>query len=492
MRRRAAVAVLTIAGLVGGCRVGPDYIRALLPTPATYKELPRDLPKESGIWKQALPADRLSRAKWWEAFVNPQLDALEDQVTSANQDIKAAEANFRQARALVGYSRAAEFPSITTAPGIESLRWSNNQPYFSGTHTTGNFILPLDVSYEIDLWGKIERTVTAAGEEAQATAADLETVTLSLHAELMIDYFELRSADSQQQLLNDTVKAYTEALQLTRNRAAGGAAPESDVAQAQTQLDITRVLATDIGVQRAQYEHAIAVLIGKAPADFDLAPAPLTLSQPAIPVGVPSDLLQRRPDIAAAERRMAEANERIGIAIAAYYPSLVLSPSGGFEGTNLSNWFGWPSVFWAVGGTLTQTLFDGGLRHAATAAARASYDATVANYRQTVLRGFQEVEDNLAALRILELEAEQQAQAVTSAKHSLELFANRYVGGRDTYLAVITAQTMALANERNETDILRRRMEATVRLIKALGGGWDASEMPTLEDVKSTDTENAN
>lgn len=487
MSRRSVVAVLALAGLAGGCKVGPDYIRALLPMPAAYKELPHDAPKESGVWHRAHPADRASRAKWWEAFDDPQLNALEEQVTSANLDIKAAEANFRQARALVGFSQAAEYPSISTAPSAESLRWSNHTPYFSGTHTTGEFILPLDVSYEIDLWGKIERTVTAAGEEAQATAADLETVGLSLHAELMIDYFELRSADSQQQLLNDTVKAYTEALQLTQNRAAGGAAPESDVAQAQTQLDTTRVLATDIGVQRTQYEHAIAVLIGKAPADFGLPVEPLTLRQPTIPVGVPSDLLERRPDIAAAERRMAEANERIGIAIAAYYPSLVLSPSAGFEGTAVSNLFGWPSVFWAVGGTLTQTVFDGGLRHAATEAARAEYDATVANYRQTVLRAFQEVEDNLAALRILEQEAQQQAQAVASAKHSLELFTNRYIGGRDTYLEVITAQTTTLANRRNETDILRRRMEATVRLVKALGGGWDVSEMPTLEKVRSTD-----
>ncbi|HEX4114106.1 MAG TPA: efflux transporter outer membrane subunit [Stellaceae bacterium] len=481
---------LVLLGPVAGCKVGPNYLRPFVAEPAAYKEAPPQPDQDAGIWKRARPADRAPRAKWWEAFGDPQLDALEDQVTAANQDLKAAEANFRQARALIGYSRAAEFPTVSVAPEIDSLRWSNNRPYFSDTKTTGDFILPFDLSYEVDLWGKIDRTVTAAGEEAQATAADLGTVSLSLHAELMLDYFDLRSADSQQQLLDDTVKAFAEALQLTKNRAAGGAAPESDVAEAQTQLDTTRVLATDIGVQRAQYEHAIAVLIGKPPASFGLKPAPLTLRQPAIPVGLPSELLQRRPDIAAAERRVAEANERIGIAIAAYYPSLDLNPSIGFEGSSLATWFGWPSLFWAVGGTLTQTLFDGGQRHAATAAARASYDATVANYRQTTLRAFQDVGDNLAALRILEEEARQQAQAVASAKNALRLFTNRYVGGRDTYLQVITAQTTTLANERNETDILRRRMEASVRLVKALGGGWDVSNLPKIDDLKKTDNRN--
>jgi NodT family efflux transporter outer membrane factor (OMF) lipoprotein len=485
MRHAVLWPAMALLGLVAGCKVGPDYFLPAMFTPAAYKEAPPDTLKESGIWKRARPTDRLSRTKWWETFGDPQLNALEEQVTAANQNLKAAEANFRQARALVGYSRAAEFPTVSVAPEIDSLRWSNNRPYFSNTKTTGDFILPFDLSYEVDLWGRVARTVTAAGEEAQATDADLQTVSLSLHAELMLDYFDLRAADSQQQLLDDTVKAYAEALQLTENRAAGGAAPESDVAEARTQLDTTRVMATDIGVQRAQDEHAIAVLIGKPPASFTLARAPLTLRQPAIPIGLPSELLQRRPDIAAAERRVAEANEKIGIAVAAYYPSLILNPSTGFEGATMATWFGWSSLFWAVGGTMTQVVFDGGQRHAATAAARAAYDATVANYRQTVLHAFQEVEDNLAALRILEIEARQQAQAVASAKNTLQLFTNRYVGGRDTYLQVITAQTATLMNERNETDILRRRMEASVRLVKALGGGWDVSELPPIKNSKT-------
>jgi NodT family efflux transporter outer membrane factor (OMF) lipoprotein len=331
--------------------------------------------------------------------------------------------------------------------------------------------LPFDLSYELDLWGRVRRTVAAAREEAQATAADLETALLSLRAEVALDYFELRSADAQQQLLNDTVNAFSAALQLTTNRFAGGAAPMSDVAQAKTQLDTTRVQATDIAVQRAQFEHAIALLIGQPPAAFSLPPAPLNLQPPAIPVGLPSQLLERRPDIAAAERRAAEANEQIGIARAAFFPTVLLNASAGFEGTSIGNVLMGASLFWAVGSSLTQTLFDAGRRRATSDAALANYDATVATYRQTTLTAFQQVEDNLAALRILEQEAQQQQQAVASAQESLQLFTNRYRGGVDTYLQVVTAQTFALTNERNAVDILRRRMNASALLIKALGGG---------------------
>ncbi len=487
MRRSRRLAALVALTLIAGCKVGPDYVKPDAPETAAYKEPPPDAFAGAGNWKRAQPSDRSLRAKWWEVFGDPQLNDLEEQVTAANQNLKAAEAVFEQARAMIGYARAAEFPTISTAPEIQSLRWSNNQPYFSNTHTTGNFLLPLDLTYEVDLWGRIARTVTAAGEEAQATEADLQTARLSLHAELALDYFDLRSADAQKQLLDDTVKAYTDALELTEHRADGGAAPESDVAQAQTQLDTTRVQATDIAVQRAQDEHAIAVLTGKPPAAFSLPPAPLAPRQPAIPVGLPSELLQRRPDIAAAERRMAEANEQIGIAQAAYYPSLILSPTAGFQGSSIATWFAWPSLLWAVGGTMTETLFDGGLRHAANAAALAAYNEAVANYRQTTLNAFQQVEDNLAALRILEQEAKQQEEAVASARNSLRLSTDRYVGGRDTYLLVITAQTMALTNERNATDILRRRMEASVLLVKALGGGWNESDLPPIDDLKKAD-----
>ena len=486
MRRlRAAAAVATFA-LTSACTVGPDYVKPTTPTAEAYKEAPPVASADGSVWNPAAPADQAGLGKWWEAYNDPTLNALEEQVTSANQSLKISEARFRQARALIGVSRAAEFPSLTALPGIASINTSDNKPYPSTSHTTGDFILPLDASYEVDLWGRIGRNVTAAGDEAQASAADLQTANLSLHAELAIDYFNLRSADSQKQLLDDSAKAFADAFQLTTNRVNGGAAPESDAAQAKTQLDTTRVQATDITVQRAQFDHAIAVLTGKSPSAFSLAPAPLALKQPSIPVGLPSELLQRRPDIAAAERRVAEANEQIGIATAAYYPSLLLSPMVGFEGHNAADWFNWPSLLWSVGFTMSQTIFDGGRHDALTEAARASYDANVATYRQVTLSAFQQVEDDLATLRILQQEAQQQDAAVASAQYSLQLFTNRYVGGRDTYLQVITAQTIALGNERNQTEILRRRMEASVQLIKALGGGWDAGTLPSLKVLEKS------
>lgn len=486
MTRGLRLVAALAAALTAGCSVGPNYVRPSVPETQAYKEAPPAAFKTTGVWQTARPADGRRGGKWWEIFDDPQLDALEARLTVSNQDLKAAGARFREARALVGFARAAEFPALSVGPSAESLRYSNHRPYFSNTKTTGDFVLPFDLSYEVDLWNRIGRSVAAAGAEAQASAADLAAAGLSLHAELALDYFDLRSADAQQQLLNDSVKAYAEALQLTENRARGGAAPESDVAEAQTQLDTTRVQATDIAVARAQYEHAIAVLIGKPPAAFTLPSAPGVLHVPVIPVGIPSQLLQRRPDIAAAERRVAAANEQIGIARAAYYPALILNANSGFEGTTMATWFDWPSLFWAVGLSMGETLFDGGRRHAGSQAALAAYDATVADYRQTVLNAFQEVEDNLVALRILALEARQQAEAVASAKNSLQLSTNRYLGGRDTYLEVITAQTIALVNERNETDIERRRMEASVLLVKALGGGWSAGALPTLDALKKS------
>jgi NodT family efflux transporter outer membrane factor (OMF) lipoprotein len=468
---------------LAGCTVGPNYVRPEAPLTAAYKEPPPEAYKDAGVWKPAQPSDQLLGTNWWELLGDDQLNALEQQVALANQDLKAAEARFRQARALIGYARASEFPTLGVGPSVSSLRDSPREPYFplAQSYSTGALQLPLDLSYEVDLWGRIRRSVVAAGEEAQARAADLETVKLSLHAELAIDYVELRSADAQQRLLNETVKAYSDALQLTRARLDGGASPESDVAQAKTQLDTARVQATDIAVRRAQYEHAIAVLIGQPPASFALPPARLESQPPTVPVGVPSELLQRRPDIAAAERRAGEANEQIGIALSAYYPSLSLNGSAGLESSSGANWFTWPSRFWAVGLSLAQTVFDGGRRRAGTATARAAYDASIADYRQTTLTAFQEVEDNLAALRILEREGELQDEAVESAKNNLRLFNDRYVGGRDSYLQVITAQTTYLDNERNQVDIRRRRMDASVLLVKALGGGWTAAELPNLD-----------
>jgi NodT family efflux transporter outer membrane factor (OMF) lipoprotein len=484
MKRRRLHPALVAAALLAGCKVGPVYVKAAVPETATYKELTPEAVKSAGVWKPAQPSDQTLRAKWWESFGDPKLNDLEEQVTVSNQTLRSDEARLRQARAMIGFYRADRFPTISVGPGIQTIRDSQYTPYLGQTHTTGQFSLPFDVSYEVDLWGRIARTVAQAGEAAQASAADLQTASLTIHAELAIDYFGLCSADSQKKLLDDSVKAYADALLLTQNRVAGGAAPESDAAQAKTQLDTIRVQATDIAVQRAQYEHALAVLIGKPPAAFSLPAAPLSLRQPSIPVGVPSELLERRPDIASAERHVAQANEQIGIARAAYYPSLSLGSQAGFEGYSISNWFTWPSLFWAVGLSMAETLYDGGRRNASSEAALAAYDAAVADYRQTTLTAFQQVEDNLAALAILDREARQQDEAVESAKRSLELATNRYVGGRDTYLEVITAQTLALMNERNQEDLLRRQLEASVLLIKALGGGWTISDLPTVADFE--------
>jgi NodT family efflux transporter outer membrane factor (OMF) lipoprotein len=472
MTRRHSGLVALVALLLGGCMVGPDYSKPSVPMTPAYKE--------TDGWKVATPSDHLPRGPWWEIFGDAELDSLEEQVSTANQDLKIAEARLREARAQVRFNRAALFPTISTSVGASSVRESANQPFLSPnakTGSSGDFLFSLDMSYEVDLWGRVRRTVAAARHEAQATAADLETARLSLQAEVAIDYFELRAADAQKQLLDETVKAFEAALRLTMNRFEGGAAPKSDVAQARTQLDTTRVQATDVSVQRAQLEHAIAILIGKPPAAFSLKPRPLDNRPPDIPVGVPSQLLERRPDIAAAERRVAEANEQIGIARAAFFPTVMLNASVGFQGSMFSNWFNASSLLWAVGASATQILFDAGRRRATSDATIAAYDGTVAAYRQTTLTAFQQVEDNLAALRILEQEASEQQQAVASAEESLQLFTNRYRGGVDNYLQVIVAQTSTLQNQRNDIDILRRRMDASVLLVKAIGGGWNVAEL---------------
>lgn len=472
---------LVLAFTLSGCMVGPKYSKPSAPVPSAYKEEPPASFKEGDGWKFARPGDEALRGNWWEIFADTELNGLEEQLTGANQDLKIAEARFREARAMIQFNRASQFPTISTAPTITSERVSSNRPFsISPFSASGDFVLPFDVNYEVDLWGRVRRTVNAAREEAQASAADLETARLSLHAELAYDYFELRAADAQKNLLDDTAEAYTRALHLTSTRFEKGASPKSDVALAETQLHDVQVADTDVGVQRAQYEHAIAILVGKPPAEFSLASGPLHLQTQPIPVGLPSQLLERRPDIAAAERRMAEANEQIGIARAAFFPTVSLNAVAGFEGSSIANWFAWPSRLWAVGPSFAQTLFDAGRRRATSEAATASYDASVATYRETVLTAFQQVEDNLAALRILEEESRQQKQAVASAEESLELSTNRYTGGVDTYLQVITAQTVALSNERNDVDILRRQMDASVLLVKALGGGWNVANLPKL------------
>jgi NodT family efflux transporter outer membrane factor (OMF) lipoprotein len=486
MKRFPALIFVIPILVLGGCMVGPKYKTPSAPLAPNFKEASPASFSEHDGWKPGQPSDAKLKGDWWTLFGDTQLNDLEAQVDGANQTLKAAEANFRAARAQIGYQRANEAPTIGTSPSISTVRDSANEPYFNNSQAnngSGNFILPVDLNYEIDLWGRIRRSVTAARETAQATDADLENARLSLHAELAIDYFGVRSVDAQEKLLDDTVKAYEAALQMTKDRFEGGAAPQSDVSQAQTQLDQARVQRTDIEVQRAQYEHAIAVLIGKPPAEFALPPFPINLNAPALPPVpgmMPATLLERRPDIAAEERRMAAANEQIGIAQAAYYPTLSLSAAAGLQGTSASNWFNWPSRFWAVGPSLSETIFDAGRRRSAKNITIAQYDADVANYRQTVLTAFQQVEDNLAALRVLQHEAQQQHEATASAEQSLDLFQTRYEGGVDTYLQVVTWQTAALNNQRNDLYILERRLDADVLLVKALGGGWDTTQLPHL------------
>ncbi len=467
--------------LLGGCSVGPKYAKPTAPVPPAYKEPPPASFKEAGTWKVGEPNDAASRGKWWEIFHDPELNTLEEQVDPSNQTLAAAEAQFRAARAAVKVARGNLYPQVTTVPAISGSQQSATRitGFTFATPPVANLQIPFDVSYEVDVWGRIHKALTANIENAQASAADLETVRLSLQAELAADYFQLHGLDAQKQLLDSTVAAYQKALELTNNRYNQGVASRVDVVQAQTQLETTRAQATDTGVLRAQFEHAIAILTGKPPAQLTITPALILSKPPQIPLGLPSALLERRPDIASGERRVASANAGIGVAKTAYYPAVSFSLSAGLQSSGLVNLFTWPSRFWSIGPQLAQTLYDAGIRRGLTLQAQAAYDAAVANYRQSVLNAFQEVEDNLAALRILEQEDREQTDAVSLAERSLELAINRYQGGITTYLEVITAQSAALANERTAVDILTRRMVASVNLIKALGGGWNASSLPT-------------
>ncbi len=466
--------LVSAAVIAAGCSVGPKYTKPPVVAPQAYKEMQG--------WKVAQPNEATLRADWWKIFADPDLDELESQIDVSNESLKVVEARFRQARAALRFSRATRFPIVTAGADITANRGSASRETASRATTTnyGDFLLPIDLNYEADVWGRIRHQIEASRTEAQASAADIETLRLALHAELARDYFELRSADAEQKLLDDTVAAYARALQLTQNRFEGGAASGAEVAQARTQLEATRTQRADIGVQRSQNEHAIGILIGKPPAEFTLPPKVVTLRQPGIPVGVPSQLLERRPDIAAAERLIASANEQIGIVRAAFFPTVLLGVTVGLEGSSITNWLNWPSRLWAVGPGIAQTIFDAGRRRAQSESALANYDAAVASYRQTVLDAFQQVEDSVAALRILEQETQTQQAAVAAAQRSLQLSMNRYTGGLVTYLEVVTAQSAALANERTAVDIMRRRMDASVLLVKALGGGWDVSALPNL------------
>jgi NodT family efflux transporter outer membrane factor (OMF) lipoprotein len=476
-----ALWVSALAALLAGCTVGPKYAKPQVPVPPAYSEQPPASFKEAGGWKPAQPNDAAIRGDWWQIFHDAELDTLERQVDPANQTFKMAQANFDRARILIKINRANLYPTISAAPSVSGEHLSANRPYpISGDTTAADLVVPLDVSYEPDLWGRVRRSIDAARENAQAAAADLESVRLSLHAELAVDYFEARSLDREKRLLDDTVAAYQKALDFNVNRYTGGLSSKAEVAQARTQVKQAESEDMDIGVLRAQYEHAIAVLIGQPPEQFQLTYVPLEAEPPAIPVGVPSQLFERRPDIAVAERQAASANQRIGIAKAAFFPDILLTAEAGLESRGILQWISWPSRFWAIGPQLAETIFDAGRRRAGVQIAETDYDSTVANYRQTVLTAFQSVEDNLSTLRILEAEAAKRHEATLSAEDSLQLSTNRYKGGLVTYLEVITAQSIALANERSEVDIQRRRMDAAVLLIKALGGGWDVSKLPKV------------
>jgi len=464
-----AIAVLQLSG----CEVGPKYHPPVVQAPPAYKEI--------GDWKPAQPNDQNLGGTWWTMFQDPQLDDLELQINVSNQNLKAAEAQYRQSRAVLRYSRADYYPTVTAGPSATRTRISSNRPPLSSTFdgvTYNDFILPFDFSYQLDVWGRVRRTVESNREQAQASAADLATVNLSMHADLALDYFQARSLDAEEQLLNSTVKEYEQALQLTQSLFRGGIASEVEVEQATTQLKTVRAEAIDVGVLRAQYEHAVAILIGKPPAEFSLPPLPLTAPPPPIPVGLPSELLERRPDIAAAERRVAAANAQIGVAKSAYYPSISLGGSGGFESSSITTLLTGPSGLWSFGGSALMTVFDVGRRRAFTDQAIAAHDYQVAAYREDVLTGFQQVEDNLAAVRILQNEAQVQDEAVVAAQRSLDLSIERYKGGVTSYLEVITAQNAALTDEVTSVNILGRRMANTVLLIQALGGGWDRSSLP--------------
>jgi len=469
--------------LCSACTIGPKYQRPVAVAPPALKEL-----AGNDQWKMATPSDALLKGKWWEIFGSEELNRLEELVNVNNQNVKQAEAQFRQARSLVSLTHANYYPTIGAAPSITQTDSGRNGGRLGGT--SQSFSLPATVSWEPDLWGRVRLAVENASANAQVSAADLENIRLSAQATLAADYFTLVGNDMQQAILQNTIAAYTRNLQLTINRYNGGVASRSDVTLAQTSLAGAKAQSTDVRIARAANEHAIAVLIGRPPSDFSIPVSKINAPPPPIPVAVPSLLLERRPDIAAAERLMAAANANIGIAQAAYYPTLSLSATPGLLSTSLANLFTWGSRVWSTGPTLSQTLMDFGRRDASIQGAQAALDATVASYRQIVLAAFQEVEDDLASLRYLAEEATQQQEAVVAAEQALELELARYRAGTDSYINVITTQTIALSDEETAVSILQRRMLAAVDLVKALGGGWDASTLPTTDQMRSASLAN--
>jgi NodT family efflux transporter outer membrane factor (OMF) lipoprotein len=485
--------------LVSGCVVGPKYVRPDAPTPPAFKEVPAPTDAEGATWKVAEPADEAVRGQWWEMFGDPQLNALEQQVDTSNQNVAAAMAGFLSASALARQARSHLFPTVSTNPTIlashqptvtavvSSTTASTSAPVLS-TGTFSEFLLPFSATWEADVWGRLRNNVKVGVAGAQASAADLENVRLMMQAELAVDFYELRAQDALQELFDATVKAYQDSLDITRVQFRAGIASDEAVAQAETQLEATQAQATNLGIARAQFEHAIALLVGQPASTFSLAASPLNAAAPSIPASVPSALLERRPDVAAAERLTAQANAQIGVAQAAFFPTVTLTGSGGFAATSIADWLQWPSRFWSVGPALAQTIFDGGLRRATVQQYRATFEQAVATYRETVLTAFQQVEDSLATLRILSQEIQQQDTAVMSATRSLNVATARYRAGIDPYLNVITAQTTLLSNQQTAVNLRRQQMTASVRLIEALGGGWIATQLPSPGQILSDDT----
>jgi NodT family efflux transporter outer membrane factor (OMF) lipoprotein len=489
----ASAALVAVFTLLGGCKVGPNYKQPPVPNPPAFKETPPPNFKEAEAqgWKQSEPGDAYLKGKWWEVYNDPALNTLEEQVSISNQNVLAAEATYREAKAAVTVARAGLLPTVTTTPAITTTSIGKNAAgtttaASAGAVTRSTFNLPVAASWEPDLWGSIRRGITAASETAQASAGDLENAKLLYQSELAQDYFGLRGNDAEADLLTRTEASYEEYLTLTRNRFNGGVASDLDVAQAESQLYAVQSQLIDLGVQRAQYEHAIAMLTGKAPVEVAIPAEASMKPPPPVPIGVPSELLQRRPDIAAAERRVAAANEQIGIAIAAFYPTLTLNGSVGLEAGSLLKWFTWPARVWSVGPQLAETLFDAGRRRGVVTEQRAAYDATVATYRGTVLTAFQQVEDNLAALRILEGESAKEQETIQSANRALTVSTAQYTAGTVNYLTVITAQATLLTAQVTAVNVLTRRLTASVVLIQALGGGWNTSDLPSTQTVAAS------